>query len=72
MRKLTGFLLLLAFVAGICAPLQFGVNSALRGIVGGPALAAMISFFIGTVALIIAALVMRESLPEIGTVSTLR
>jgi transporter family-2 protein len=68
--KSTWILLLLALVAGACAPVQFSVNAALRGVVGGPALTAAISFLIGTVALVVAALVMRESLPETGAASS--
>jgi bacterial/archaeal transporter family-2 protein len=67
---MTLLLLLFALVAGVCVPVQFSVNSQLRNFVGGPALTTAISFFIGTVAaIIVAALVLRESLPGIGTVS---
>jgi uncharacterized membrane protein YdcZ (DUF606 family) len=45
---------------------QFGVNSHLRSFVGGPVVAAAIAFLVGTLALVLAALVLRRSLPEIG------
>jgi bacterial/archaeal transporter family-2 protein len=68
--KMTWVLLLLAFVAGMCVPVQFGVNAQLRNVVGGPAAATAISFFVGTIAaLIVAVFILRESLPEIGSVS---
>ena len=66
---MTWILLLLALVAGMCAPTQFAVNATLRGVLGGPALAAAVSFFVGTIALVVAALVVRESLPQTGVVS---
>ena len=68
--KMTWILLLFAFVAGACVPVQFGVNAQLRSVVGGPAVATAISFFVGTLAaIIVAALILRESLPEIGSIS---
>jgi transporter family-2 protein len=67
---MTWLLLLFALVAGVCVPVQFSVNSQLRNFVGGTALTTAISFFIGTVAaIIVAAFILRESLPGIGTVS---
>ena len=52
-------LLLLAFVAGTAVPVQFAVNAEMRGAVGGPVVAAAISFVVGTVALLVAVLVAR-------------
>jgi bacterial/archaeal transporter family-2 protein len=67
---MTWILLLLAFVAGACVPVQFGVNTQLRSVVGGPAIATAISFFVGTIAaVIVAALILHESLPELGSIS---
>ena len=60
---MTWLLLLFAFVAGAALPVQFSINAVLRGFVGGPAVAATISFFGGTLALIVVALVLRESWP---------
>ncbi len=48
--------------------MQFGVNSQLRGTVGGAVTAAAISFVVGTVALTIAALLVDRRLPEAGAV----
>jgi transporter family-2 protein len=62
-------LLPLALATGAMLPVQFGVNSHLRDFVGGPVLAAAISFVVGTIALVAAALVVRRSLPEVGPVS---
>jgi Putative inner membrane exporter, YdcZ len=44
-------------------PVQFAVNAEMRSVVGGPIVAAAISFLIGTVALIVAVLVAREGVP---------
>ena len=52
---MTWLLLLFAFVAGVALPVQFSINAVLRGFVGGPAVAATISFFGGTLALIVVA-----------------
>jgi transporter family-2 protein len=67
--RMTWILLLFAFVAGVCIPVQFGVNAQLRNVVGGPAVATAISFFVGTIAaVIVAVLILRESLPEISSI----
>ena len=63
MKGVTWLLLLFAFVAGAALPVQFSINAVLRGYVGGPAVAATISFFGGMLALIVVALVLRESWP---------
>ncbi len=63
MKGVTWLLLLFAFVAGAALPVQFSINAVLRGFVGGPAVAATISFFGGTLAVIVVALVLRESWP---------
>lgn len=65
---MTWMLLVFGFVAGTCLPVQFSVNTQLRGVVGGTAVAAAISFLVGTVALAAAASILRESLPGIGAV----
>ncbi len=43
-------LVLLAFTAGTAVPVQFAVNAEMRGAVGGPVVAAAISFVVGTLA----------------------
>jgi hypothetical protein len=48
LKGVTWLLLLFAFVAGVALPVQFSINAVLRGFVGGPAVAATISFFGGT------------------------
>jgi transporter family-2 protein len=53
-------LVLLAFAAGTAVPVQFAVNAEMRGAVGGPVVAAAISFVVGTLALLVAVLVARE------------
>ena len=63
MKGVTWLLLLFTFVAGAALPVQFSINAVLRGFVGGPAVAATISFFGGTLALIVVALALRESWP---------
>jgi bacterial/archaeal transporter family-2 protein len=56
-----------ALVAGMAAPTQFAINSQLRHVVGGPVLAAAISFLVGTVVLFAATAVISRSVPALGT-----
>lgn len=66
---MTGLLFLfpLALLAGTSIAAQFAVNTQLRGVVGGPVIAAAVSFIIGSVALTIAALVYGRGLPDFST-----
>ena len=67
MTKVTWiFLLPIALAAGVAAPTQFAVNTQLRNVVGGPVLAAAVSFLVGTVVLCAATLVLRRSVPDLG------
>jgi transporter family-2 protein len=59
---------LLAILTGVALPVQAGVNTQLRGALGHPALAAAISFFVGTVALAAYVVAARLSIPA-GAVS---
>jgi transporter family-2 protein len=58
----------MALAAGAAISMQFGVNTQLRGVVGGPIVAASISFIVGTVALVALTLVVDRSLPPVGAV----
>ncbi len=65
------FLLLpIPIAAGAALTTQFAVNAQLRTVVGGPVIAAAISFFVGTVALAIAALLVNRNVPEISAVTS--
>lgn len=57
------FVLLLAFLAGVALAAQSGINATLGRGLGGPVLAALVSFAIGTVALAVVALARQEALP---------
>lgn len=48
----TWLLVLIAFLAGVVAPVQAGVNAQLRAVAGHPAWAALASFSVGTLALL--------------------
>ena len=61
-------LLPVALAAGMAAPTQFAINSQLRQVVGGPVLAAALSFLVGTVVLFATTAVVRRSLPELGSI----
>ncbi|MBI4962825.1 MAG: DMT family transporter [Desulfomonile tiedjei] len=61
------FYLLLAAIAGACAPTQAGINSQLRILIEDPVLAALISFAVGTTGLLIYALVVRLPWPAMQT-----
>ena len=58
--------LLLAVLAGAAVPVQFAVNSELRGVVGGTITAAAISFLVGAIALGVRVLVAREGVPSLS------
>src|ERR671912_2738234 len=61
-------LLPVALAAGMAAPTQFAINSQLRQVVGGPILAAALSFLVGTVILFATTAVVRRSVPELGPI----
>lgn len=54
---------LMAFCAGMVLPVQAGINSRLGGAVGGPVVAALMSFAVGTVALVLFLVAMRIPMP---------
>src|ERR671913_2469240 len=58
-------LLPVALAAGMAAPTQFAINSQLRQVVGGPVLAAALSFLVGTVIFFATTAVVRRSVPEL-------
>jgi bacterial/archaeal transporter family-2 protein len=60
--------LLFAVVAGAMIPFQAGINAQLAHWVGGPIRAALVSFIVGTVALLLVAAAQRKSLPSIGRI----
>lgn len=66
-----GWILLipLALVAGMALSTQFAVNTQLKNVVGGPVAAAAVSFLIGTVFLVIAALIVTRSVPALGEIT---
>jgi len=61
-------LLPIALAAGMAAPTQFAVNTQLRDVVGGPVLAAALSFLVGTIALFATTAILRRSVPELGPI----
>jgi bacterial/archaeal transporter family-2 protein len=63
--------ILLALIAGACAPTQAGINSQLRLWTNDPVLAALISFAVGTVALAMYVMVLRIPWPPLGTAGQL-
>jgi bacterial/archaeal transporter family-2 protein len=60
--------ILLAFIAGACAPTQAGINSQLRLWTNDPVFASMISFAVGTTALLFYVLVLRIPWPAMKIV----
>lgn len=62
-------LVLLAMAAGICVPIQAGINVQLSQWARSPILAATISFAVGTLGLGLYCLVTRLSLPALNTAS---
>ncbi|WP_027721818.1 DMT family transporter [Maridesulfovibrio zosterae] len=62
------FFILMAFCFGAMAPTQAGVNLRLRGFVGDPILAALISFGVGTLVLFAYVLIMRTQVPPAASI----
>ncbi|MBA2627651.1 MAG: DMT family transporter [Gemmatimonadales bacterium] len=60
--------LVLALVIGLALPVQTGLNAQLRTAVGSPFLAALVSFVVGTVALLLVTLGSRAPLPDAAAV----
>jgi transporter family-2 protein len=58
--------LLLALLAGAMLPVQTGVNVQLRGLIGHPITAALVSFLVGSVGLAVAAVAARAPLTLSG------
>ncbi len=59
-------LLPMALAAGMALPTQFAINTQLRNVVGGPVLAAGISFLVGTVVLLVATIAINRAVPNLG------
>lgn len=62
-------LVTLALVAGAFMPIQAGVNSRLRFLIGDPVSAAMISFAVGTLGLAAYVIALRKPWPDAALVS---
>lgn len=62
------FYIIMAFVFGALAPTQAGVNLKLKGFVGDPVLAAIISFAVGTISLLAYAYFTKVPLPAAASV----
>ena len=58
---------LLALAAGLCLPTQAGINAQLGAWTRSPVLAALISFTVGTAALLVYALIARLPLPSLAS-----
>ena len=54
---------LVAFAVGMLLPFQAGINAQLKGFLGNPVQAALLSFMVGTTLLLVLALCMRLPLP---------
>jgi len=55
--------IVLALLAGLCIPVQAGINAILSRVVAGPVQAALISFSVGTIGLALLCLAARLQLP---------
>jgi transporter family-2 protein len=58
--------LLLALIGGAMIPFQAGINAQLAQLVNGPIRAALVSFLVGTVVLLVAAATMPRPLPSMS------
>jgi len=60
------FYLLLAVIAGVMIPFQAGINAQLAQLVHGPIRAALVSFVVGTIALLVVAALIPRPLPAVS------
>ena len=68
MMRIIWILLPFGLAAGAALAVQFSINAQLRAFVGGPMVAATISFFVGTLALFATSLIGRQSWPLGGAI----
>ncbi|MBT3922626.1 MAG: DMT family transporter [Nitrospina sp.] len=61
----------LAFLVGFLLPVQVGINAELSRFVNSPLLAALVSFTVGGLCLLISVVVLRVPFPALGAVSTI-
>lgn len=62
-------IMLTALLAGALMPVQAGVNARLRGYLGDPLVASLVSFCVGTIALLAFIAVTRTPLPSLAAAS---
>ena len=62
-------IMLTALLAGALMPVQAGVNARLRGFLGDPLLASLVSFAVGTIALLLVIVATRVPLPSAAMAS---
>lgn len=62
-------IMLTALLAGALMPVQAGVNARLRGFLGDPLLASLVSFAVGTLALLVVIVATRVPLPTVAMAS---
>jgi transporter family-2 protein len=62
---------LFAFVAGAVLPIQVGLNNSLRNGIGSPVLAALVSFVVGSICLLVFAIFTRTPWPSMEAVARL-
>jgi bacterial/archaeal transporter family-2 protein len=61
----------LAFFVGVLLPIQVGFNAELAKYINSPILAALVSFFVGGMCLILGAVVFKAPLPNLSQVTSL-
>lgn len=66
---MAALLLLFGFLAGVGLAVQFSVNAQLRTFVGGPMVAATVSFIVAAMGLLVFSLIFRQSWPLAEAVS---
>ncbi|MDP3426230.1 MAG: DMT family transporter [Humidesulfovibrio sp.] len=59
-------IMLTALLAGALMPVQAGINARLRGFLGDPLVASLVSFVVGSVALLLFVLITRVPLPSLA------
>lgn len=64
-------LTMLAFIVGVLLPVQVGVNAELAKYINSPVLAALVSFLVGGLCLILGAVIFKAPLPTLNQVTSL-
>jgi bacterial/archaeal transporter family-2 protein len=64
------FYISLAFFVGLLLPIQVGINAELARFINSPVLAALVSFFVGGLCLLVSVVLLKVPFPSMGNFSS--